>query len=124
MKYSTCIIYYTLGAQSLFLCACVLFVGLLGKYAFRPTPMMQKLLSPAPTSVFIHDMSLRISSRPSSPPLSSLSPLVSRSNPQAFYMATHMVLRALQCMCVCLMSVNLFGLECHFQLLHITYTHA
>lgn len=27
------------------------------------------------------------------------------------------------CVCVCMMSVNLFGSECHFKSLHVTYTH-
>lgn len=27
------------------------------------------------------------------------------------------------CICVCMMSANLFGLECHFESPHVTYMH-
>lgn len=64
--------------------------------------MTRKLLSPTQTLLFIQDMALQISSPLSSPPpLSSISPSVSRSDPGAFCMAIHMVLWAILCVCVC-----------------------
>lgn len=116
-------IYNALGAHTLCLYASYSCRSI-WQYAFRSNPMTRKLLSPTQTLLFIQDMALQISSPLSSPPpLSSISPSVSRSDPRAFCMAIHMVLWAILCVCVCMMSVNLFGSECHFKSLHVTYTH-
>lgn len=38
-------------------------------------------------------------------------------------METHATVSITVCICVWMMSANLFGLECHFKSPHVTYTH-